>query len=114
MDYLCMLITKPPHSDEGAERMCGISNAARDRGMGVAVYLIGDGVLCAKRHQHGYVGAHIKRALERSMSVYASAQDLRARGIAETQVEKGIVITEDIEGRFLKDAMERASRVISW
>jgi sulfur transfer complex TusBCD TusB component (DsrH family) len=48
------------------------------------------------------------------MSVYASAQDLRARGIAETQVEKGIVITEDIEGRFLKDAMERASRVISW
>ena len=56
MAKIALLITKPPHSDEGAERMCGISKRAKEREMDVTIYMLGDGVLCAKKDQKGYVG----------------------------------------------------------
>ena len=114
MTRICMLITRPPHSDEAAERMCGLSRRAAEREMEVAVYLMGDGVLCAKAGQKGHVGENVKLALQRGVEVRASRGDLRARAINDEQVEKGVEIVEDLAGAFVEDAMERAERVVSW
>ena len=109
-----MLITKPPHSDERAEHICGISKRAREREMDVTVYLLGDGVLCAKKDQKGYVGQSMKLALQTGVKLKASAKDLRARAIPPDQVESGIDVIEDLEGEFVDNIMENADRVVSW
>jgi sulfur relay protein TusB/DsrH len=109
-----MLITKPPHSDENAERMCGLSQQATKKRMAVVLYLLGDGVLCAKKDQKGYVGKNIKSALEQGISIRANKKDLFARAIPDEQVEPGIEIIDDLEGVFVEDVMENADRVISW
>ena len=114
MTKIALLITKPPHSDEGAERMCGISKRAKERDMDVTVYMLGDGVLCAKKNQKGYVGTNMKTALENGVSIKASANDLNARAIPKEQVEPKIEIVTDLEGEFVEDMMENADRVISW
>ena len=114
MTRVCLLITKPPHSDEGAERMCGIARRAKERNMDVTVYFLGDGVLCAKKDQKGYVGKNMKIALENGVQIRASSGDLKARAIADDQVEPGVEIVEDLEGDFVLDVMENADRVISW
>ena len=114
MTRICLLIMKPPHSDESAERMCGISQRAKERGMDVIVYLLGDGVLCAKKGQKGYVGKNLKKALENGVEIKASERDLSARAIKGDQVEPGVEIVEDLEGTFVEDVMENADRVISW
>ena len=114
MTRLCLLITKPPHSDENAVRMCGISQRAKDKDMEVVIYFIGDGVLCAKKGQKGYLGQNMKKALEQGVKIIASEKDLRARGILQKQVESGIEVIEDLEGAFVEDIMEHADRVISW
>ena len=114
MTKLCLLITRPPHSDEGAERICGISRRAKERGMDVTVYMMGDGVLCAKKGQKGYVGRNMKTALENGVKIKASSRDLLARAIPPEYVEPGVEVTEDIEDIFVEDVMENAERVISW
>jgi sulfur relay protein TusB/DsrH len=114
MARLTLLIMTPPHSDESAERMCGLSNRALERGMEVAVYLLGDGVLCSKKGQKGYIGQNIRAAVERGITVRASANDLRARAITAEQVEQGVEVVEDLEGEFVEDVMEKAERVITW
>ena len=114
MTRLCVLITKPPHSDEAAERICGISQRAKERDMDVAVYMMGDGVLCAKKGQVGYVGKNMKQAMENGVSIRASERDLIARAIPPEQVEVGVEIMNDIESTFVDDIMEHADRVISW
>ena len=114
MTRVCLLISKLPHSDEGAERMCGIAKRAKERDMDVTVYFLGDGVLCTKKDQKGYVGKNMKTALENGVEMRASANDLKARAISDNQVESGVKIVEDLEGEFVEDIMENADRVISW
>lgn len=114
MTNICLLITKPPHSDEGAERMCGISRRAREKGFNVTVYMLGDGVLCAKKDQKGYVGKNMKEALKNGVTIKASAKDLQARAILMEHVEPGVEAIEDFEDAFVEDIMENADRVISW
>ena len=114
MTRMTMLILSPPHSDESAEHMCGLSNRAIERGMEVAVYLLGDGVLCSKKGQRGHIGLNIRAALSKGITVKASAKDLRARAITTEQVEQGVEIVEDLEGEFVEDVMERSERVITW
>ena len=114
MTRICLLITHPPHSGEDAERMCGLASRAREKGMDVAVYLLGDGVLCAKKGQKGYVGENLKRALANGVSIHASSRDLKARAVAGEQVEPGVSMEDDLEGLFVEDSMERANRVVTW
>lgn len=114
MTKLCLLITRPPHSDEGAERICGIARRAKERGIDVTVYMLGDGVLCAKKGQKGYVGRNMKIALEKGVKIKASSKDLLARAIPPEYVEPGVKVIEGIEGEFVEDVMENADRVISW
>lgn len=114
MTRVVLLITKPPHSDEGAERMCGISKRAKELDMDVAVYMIGDGVLCAKKNQMGYIGKNMEIALENGVSIIASGKDLKARAIPNEQVNPGVIIEDKIEDIFVNDIMENVDRVISW
>jgi sulfur relay protein TusB/DsrH len=111
---MTMLIMSPPHSDESSERLCGLSNRAIERGMDVRIYLLGDGVLCSKKGQKGHIGANIRAAISKGISVKASAKDLRARAITAEQVEQGVELVEDMEGDFVEDVMERSERVITW
>ena len=114
MKHITLLITKPPHSDEGAERMCGISKHAKERDMDVTIYLLGDGVLCAKSDQKGYVGKNMKTALQNGVKIKASSGDLEARAISSDQVEPGVFVIDDLEDEFVEEVMETADRVISW
>ncbi len=114
MTQLTLLITKPPNSNEDAQRMCGISEVARNRGFDVTVYLIGDGVLCAKRGQKGVIGKHMKSALQNGVRIKANASDLLARAILPEQSEPGVEIIDDLEGEFVEEIMEKSDRVISW
>ena len=114
MTNVCLLITKPPHSDEHAEMMCGISRRAKEREMDVKVFFLGDGVLCTKKNQKGYVGRNMKNALENGVALNASAKDLKARAIPKELVEPGVKIIEDLEGAFIEEVMENADRVITW
>jgi sulfur relay protein TusB/DsrH len=94
--------------------MCGIAQTARQNGMEVTVYLIGDGVLCAKKDQKGYVGKNIRTALENGTIIKAGENDLHARAIPQEHVQTGIEMVEDIEGLLVEDIMENSDRVISW
>jgi sulfur relay protein TusB/DsrH len=114
MTKICLLIMKPPHSDESAERMCGIAKRAKERNDDVTIYLMGDGVLCAKKGQKGYVGKNLKMALENGVIIKASENDLNARAITSDYVESGVQTVNDIEGEFVVDIMENADQVISW
>ena len=114
MARIVLLITKPPQSEEGAERMCGISKRAREHGMDVTIYMIGDGVLCTKKDQKGFIGQNLKMALENNISIIASGKDLKARAIPFDQVEPKIQIENELEDMFVDDIMEKADRVISW
>jgi len=56
----------------------------------------------------------VHNALSNGVQVVASRDDLLARGLAETQVEQGVEMVDDIEGMIVTDVMEHADRVISW
>ena len=114
MTRLSVLITKPPHSDEAAERICGMTRRAKEREMEVAIYLLGDGVLCAKSGQKGHIGENMREAIENGVEIMASSKDLRARAVPNGQVEPGVEQVDDLEGHFVEDVMERADRVIAW
>jgi sulfur relay protein TusB/DsrH len=114
MTRVVLLITKPPHSDEGAERMCGISKRAKELNMDVAVYMIGDGVLCAKKNQIGFIGKNMKLALENGVTITESGKDLKARAIPDDHIDPKIKIVDEIEDIFVNDMMQKADRVISW
>jgi sulfur relay protein TusB/DsrH len=110
---VCLLLMKTPSSDEDAERMLGILRGAKAQGTEIAVYLLGDGVLCARKGQTGYVGLNLGNVPERT-TVRASTRDLRARGISDGDLEPGVEIIEDLEGVFIEDVMEKAERVFTW
>jgi sulfur relay protein TusB/DsrH len=114
MNRICVLITKTPDSDEEADRMFGLSQAARKKEAEVSVYLLGDGVLYAKKDRTGFPGKNIKSALENGISVKASENDLLARAMTAEHVESGVEILNNFEDIFVEDLMENADRVISW
>jgi len=114
MSRLCMLVMKPPHSDEDARRMCGLLSSARAKGMGVGVYLLGDGVYCAKKGHRGLVGESLRSALSKGAEINASKKDLLSRAMGEADVEPGVKVLEDLESTFVEDMMERSERVTSW
>lgn len=114
MTKVCLMITKPPHSEEETERFYGLVERAYERNMDVTVYLLGDGILCVKKGQQGIIGRNIRSALEHGVVIKASAKDLRARAFSEEQVETGVEIIEELEEQFVVDIMENADRVISW
>jgi len=114
MSDICLLITKPPHSDEGSERMCGLAHRAKEKGNDVTVYLLGDGLFCAKNGQKGKFGQNLKSALDAGISIKASKKDLRARALPPELVNPKVEVVDDLERLFVLDTMENAKRVITW
>jgi sulfur relay protein TusB/DsrH len=114
MTRICLLFSKKPKSQESVERMCGLALRAKEKGMDVVIYLLGDGVLCAMRNDKEAIGQSIRALLEEGITIRACKNDLLARAITENHVEQDIEILEDLEGTFVEDAMENAERVISW
>ncbi len=109
MKKICVLVSRNPEGPEGLERVFGGLNKARESGLDVGVYLLGDGVLLAK---DGPMGDAIKEALSSGVRVTAGARDLRARGIKV--VVPGVKLEEDLEGVFVDDAMDDSDKVITW
>jgi sulfur relay (sulfurtransferase) complex TusBCD TusD component (DsrE family) len=99
-------------SEEDLERLFGVVQEVG--GETVSIFLLGDGVLCSRKGQTSYHSKGVRAALKEGAEVWASAKDLRARGIASHELEHGITMTEDLEGTFLDEAMEKADRVVSW
>jgi sulfur transfer complex TusBCD TusB component (DsrH family) len=109
MKRLCVLVTRNPEGADGLERVFGGLHNARGSGLDVAVYLLGDGVLLAK---DGGIGDGVRKALAEGVMVFAGSKDIKARGIGS--VVEGVEISEDLEGLFIDDAMEKADKVITW
>jgi predicted peroxiredoxin len=59
---------RTPSSDEDAERMLGTLRGAKAQGAEIAVYLLGDGALCARKGQTEYVGLNLGNAQRRPLS----------------------------------------------
>jgi sulfur relay protein TusB/DsrH len=105
---------KPPRNDDDTDRMCGLLSTAKERGWDVAIYLLGDGVYCAKKGQRGHLGSSMQNALGKGAEVNVGLKDLLARAIPPENVVPGVKRLEDLEGAFVEDVMEKASRVVSW
>jgi intracellular sulfur oxidation DsrE/DsrF family protein len=80
----------------------------------VAIFLLGDGVLCARNGLGGDLGPSIADVLAKGAKVAASGRDVRARGIEPVELLKGVSVVDDLEGAFLDEAMEKAERVFAW
>jgi sulfur relay protein TusB/DsrH len=114
LSRLCLLIMKPPYNDDDTDRMCGLLSSAKGRGWDVVIYLLGDGVYCAKKGQRGYLGNSMMTALGKGAEINANLKDMLARAIPPENVMPGVKVLEDLEGAFIEDVMEKASRVVSW
>jgi len=110
----CILVMRPPSSNEEAERMCSLVNKAKEKGLSTSMYMLGDGVYCVKRRQERHLGYNIRAAIDSGSEVLANAKDLQARGIQLEQVEPGVKVIDDLEGAFVEDVMENSTRAISW
>jgi intracellular sulfur oxidation DsrE/DsrF family protein len=102
---------RSPGTKEDAERLLG---SARDAAPDVVVFLLGDGVLCARKGLTEDLGFAIGAVLAKGGAVRASGRDIRARGIDPAELLDGVSMDEDAEGEFLDEAMERAGRVLAW
>ncbi|HOP08818.1 MAG TPA: DsrH/TusB family sulfur metabolism protein [Candidatus Methanofastidiosa archaeon] len=109
-ESICILITKPPHTTEGGKRVCGIARRARDKGMKVSIYLIGDGVLFAKKN----LESNRVISPDESISIKVGMNDMLARGITPEMLDYRIEAVDDIEGIFVEDAMENSKLVFTW
>ncbi|MDD1768345.1 MAG: DsrE family protein [Methanomassiliicoccales archaeon] len=109
---ICILLMRTAFSEEDSERLFGLARC--EPGTEVAIYLIGDGVLCARKGQKGYHSDAIEEALRNGAKMRACLRDLRARGIPTEELVKGIEPVEDLEGMLIEDVMENAGRVFSW
>jgi len=80
----------------------------------VVIYLLGDGVYCAKKGQRGHLGSSMITALSKGAEINVNLRDLLARAILPEDVVPGVKMLDDLEGSFIEDVMEKASRVVSW
>jgi hypothetical protein len=53
-------------------------------------------------------------ALGKGAEINANLKDMLARAIPPENVMPGVKVLEDLEGAFIEDVMEKASRVVSW
>ena len=107
----CILLMRSPGTKEDGERLLGI---AAEAGPDVTIFLLGDGVLCARRGLVGDLGPAIGDVLVKGGRISASGRDIRARGIDPSELLEGVAIDEDPEGAFLDEAMEKSERVFAW
>ena len=103
------MITRVPPGPMGLERVFGGISTAKEAGLEVIAYLLGDGVLLAK---DGPIGKDVTEALANGVTVFASSKDLKARAVG--RILDGVEQVVDLEGLFVEDAMERADKVITW
>lgn len=109
---LCILLMRTPSTEEDNARIFGVLSHVR--GEDVAIYLLGDGVLCGRKGQAASIGGGVERALRSGAKVVIGARDLRARGIQSTELLEDLEVVEDLEGDFIEESMEWADRVITW
>ena len=105
----CILLMKLPCTEGESWR---IGEAIRAKGD--SLFLLGDAVASGRKEFRGFASSIVRGALSRGGKVSASARDLRARGIATSELHEGIEIIEDIEGDFIDVAMMDADRVVAW
>jgi predicted peroxiredoxin len=72
---------KPPHTDDDTDQMCGLLSSAKERGWDVVIYLLGDGVYCAKKGQRGHLRKSMMTALGKGAEINVNSKDLLARAI---------------------------------
>jgi hypothetical protein len=53
-------------------------------------------------------------ALSKGAEINVNLRDLLARAILPEDVVPGVKMLDDLEGSFIEDVMEKASRVVSW
>jgi sulfur relay protein TusB/DsrH len=103
------LLMKTPCTEGESWRVAEAIKAKGD-----TLYLLGDAVMICRRGYRGHPSTIVSTAADRGAKVLASARDLRARGIGDSELMGAVEVLEDLEGSFVEETMERADRVIAW
>lgn len=99
------IIIDPPLSERVAKAFDIINEIIRTDA-NVTVYLIGDGVYCGMR------GMTLETIDSERIQVFASKEDLEARGVQEDLLSKRLRCQYDLIGKMIVDIMESADRIL--
>jgi len=99
------IIMDPPISERVEKAFDLISEIIRTDAS-VTVYLIGDGVYCGMR------GMNLETIDSEHIQVFASKEDLEARGIQEDLLTKRVKCQYNLVEKMVVDIMESADRIL--
>ncbi|MBS7643801.1 DsrE family protein [Candidatus Bathyarchaeota archaeon] len=106
---LTLILTKPPSSSI-LNTCMKLALLAMSNNHEIGLYLIGDGVFCAKAGQ--IMAEDLGRLILHGGEVFVCKEDLEARGLVKNDLIKGATILSDIFECLVDDVMEKSQRVI--
>jgi sulfur relay (sulfurtransferase) complex TusBCD TusD component (DsrE family) len=107
------VITKTPTESQKVLGALKLANKALEERKSVGLFLLSDGVWCAKKNQKNTAIKYLINILEKGGSVIASGENLEAAGIDNNDVLKGIQISEKPYGDLVDLIMEKWRRVVT-
>ncbi|MGQ9721868.1 MAG: DsrH/TusB family sulfur metabolism protein [Candidatus Jordarchaeum sp.] len=105
MSKIVSIIIAPPIS-ERVVKAFNIINEMIRTDANIFIYLIGDGVYC------GIKGMNLSTIDSGRIQVFASKEDLEARGIQEDLLSKDVKCQYDLIEKMIVDIMESADRIL--
>lgn len=101
------ILTKSP-SEQGFNTFIDFSKLYINNDQ-ISIYLIGNGVYCARK---SYSNPDLKTLFKNS-KVHVSGSDLKARGIADEQINDDIIVFSQYDNMII-DVMENLNQVVSF
>lgn len=109
-----IIITKTPHGSGNPENAMRIGIEALSAGKDLGIFLVSDGVWCGKAGEGDKIQDLLSDLINRGAKVVASGPHLRAYGMTERGLIKGIEIIDKPYSRLVDMVMEQWDKVISF
>ena len=107
------IITKAPFESSLGEKILNLANKGLTEGKTVGIFLISDGVWFAKKNIKNNIGKLIQNLVEKGAEVTVSRDNLKAGGINDSELIKGIIISEKPYADLVDLVMEKWRRVLT-
>ena len=107
---LTLILTKPPSFSSILNTCMKLALLAVSNNHEIGVYLIGDGVFCAKVGQ--MTAENLGKLVLYGGNVFVCKEDLEARGLVKNDLIPGAEILSNIFECLVDDVMEKSQRVI--
>ena len=108
---LTIILTRTPHASRTLETYVKLALLACSREHSVAVYLVGDGVYCARKGQNS--ANYLERLSKFGGELFLRKEDIEARGLDVDKLIEEVEVPVDFYGKLVDDIMEKSDRVIS-